>query len=241
MLRFWVAGYFALSASLAFAGDEDYQIECAANGNTLRIAHMQDASDNTGMYRFEFENADRAPIKSFNASSVGYFQLLDNLWQSGEINFATEGINSVFKIYGSPFIKRPGLLSDTGSTDQVMSCEVKVGLPMVSCLTDVQPNNAVQHALQFRHATDLGTSTGYYFARVFRIFGSGASDFESSILGSFSLNRRLVSQAFETGESIQFQYATGAKVILTDWVSASAFKGKTDIDGNIQPVACSLN
>lgn len=239
MLRYLVAGCFALSASFAFAGDEEYQVECAGNGNLMRIAHVEDTSDTSGVYRFETEDASGV-LSTFNAQSIDYFNLLDALWKKGEINFEGVGSDLNFKLDGAPFAKRGGVLMSTRSTNEPLSCEVKVGLPMVSCLTDVR-DDGIQHALQFRHATDLGNTTGYYIARVFRIFGSGASDFETSILGSFSLNGRLVSQAFETGENIQFQYSTGDKVILTDWVSPSEFKGKTDVGGHITPVSCSLN
>lgn len=241
MLRYLIAGFVTLSASIAFAGGEDYQIECSASGHTMRISHLEDTTDTTGHYQFDIENADRVVVNSFNASSVDYFQLLDKLWQNGEIHFSTEGVESVFKIDGSPFVKRNGLLRGVGSTEQAMSCEVKVSLPLVSCLTNVHGDNAIQHALHFRHGTDVGTTTGYYISRVFRIFGSGVSDFETSIIGAFSLNRRLVSEAFEQGQSIEFQYLTGEKVILSEWVSPSEFKGETNISGDVVPVTCQLN
>lgn len=247
MLRYILLGIVfvsTVSSSIAFATDDESQIECANGPHRLRVTHVEDQSESVGKYRIDTLDFNRATT-SVEVVSIDYFGLLDKLWQSGEIQFSNVSGKTVFSIFGSPFVKRDGTydaasfrpLGSLGS--EQMRCEVKAALPLVSCHTNAAADSS-QFVVQFRHATDLGTSTGYYIARVFKIFGSGSLDFGTKIIGSFSLNRRLVTGSFEGGKSIEFQLHTGEKIVLDNWVSSADFGGKTNIGGEIVPVTCAL-
>lgn len=225
---------FAFSL-VAFGAD----VECTGQSHSLKIAHEEDVSDTDGIYKFEL--SDAAGMSSeFKARSVDYFTFLDALWKEGGVEFEATQSEHKFLLKGSPFIERRAALGIPNEVQEPMTCVVKVSLPLVNCLTETPADGETQYVFQFRHGTDMGTTTGYYISRVFSV-GANPEEFSTRIVGAFSLNRHLLTEAFEKGsDELLFQWSSGERMELTQWSGAQNFQGLTDVGGSLVPVMCSF-
>lgn len=229
----------SLSPLIALAdGEFETQISCTTDDSKFSISHVRDTTDTVGEYELEQRPYGSEITLSSRLQSTDYFRMMDAFWQKGTLQFESSDSPVSFQLDGSVFAKRDGVLT-IGNVKKNAKCRLLTKLPLVTCETSRNAAGEFK-AFHFRHGTDLGTTTGYYITRQFDVASAAGNDFSTAIVGSFSVNRRLVDQFFHEGKDVEFKTSTGDIIALNDWKSSAKFSGKAQISGEIYPIDCAF-